>query len=200
DRRSSIDCIHAALDAIRRRHGNGADLIASDVLLYFDSDLDRNAGLRRSLDAERVVQLWQMLGLELHVQDGADDLDDLAYVDFGFDCGGGSHDVISIYRRAVRRRRTAGRHGGLLWNNRRGYIRALPAVMVLRVARYWRALYSSAAAPPTISAISCVICAWRARLYVRRRTLIMSLALSVAFFIAVRRALCSPATVSTSAR
>src|SRR6185312_11564397 len=88
DRRSGIDCIHAALDAIRRGHGNGADLIASDVLLYFDSDLDRNAGLRRSLDAECVVQLWQMLGLELHVQDGADDLDDLAYVGFGFDCCG----------------------------------------------------------------------------------------------------------------
>ena len=60
--------------------------------------------------------------------------------------------------------------------------------------------HSNAAAPPTISAISWVIWAWRARLYVRRRTLIMSLALSVAFFIAVRRALCSPATVSTSAR
>src|SRR3954469_24080340 len=58
----------------------------------------------------------------------------------------------------------------------------------------------SAAAPPTISAISCVICAWRARLKVRRKTLSISPALSVAFFIAVRRAPCSPAAVSTSAR
>gem|GEM_PF-6877393 len=59
---------------------------------------------------------------------------------------------------------------------------------------------SSAAEPPTISAISCVICAWRARLNVRRKTLSISPALSVAFFIAVRRAPCSPAAVSTSAR
>src|SRR6266487_2469461 len=59
---------------------------------------------------------------------------------------------------------------------------------------------SNAAEPPTISAISCVICAWRARLNVRRKTLSISPALSVAFFIAVRCALWNPASFSTSAR
>src|SRR5690606_10701156 len=58
----------------------------------------------------------------------------------------------------------------------------------------------SAAAPPTISAISCVIWACRCRLYVRRRTSRISPALSVAFFMAVRRAPCSAALVSTSPR
>src|SRR6185295_4874296 len=113
-------------------------------------------------DAQRVVQLRQVLGLEFHVEHRADDLDHLAEVRllvlgggrlFSFGANGSSHDY--------------------------------PC---------------NAEAPPTISAISCVICAWRARLNVRRRTLSISPALSVAFFIAVRCALWNPASFSTRAR
>lgn len=57
-------------------------------------------------------------------------------------------------------------------------------------------LYSSAAAPPTISVSSVVICAWRARLKVRRNVLLSFAALSVAAFIATMRATCSLTTES----
>src|SRR5699024_3967364 len=50
------------------------------------------------------------------------------------------------------------------------------------------ALVDSASAPPTISLISWVICACRAWLASRERTLTRSVALSVAAFMAVRRA------------
>src|SRR5256885_6544871 len=96
--------------------------------------------------------------LELHVEHGADDLDDATDVRRGRGLLGSFFGL--------------GRH-----------------------AHPFRA-----SAPPTISASSWVICAWRARLKVRRSTSRMSPALSVAFFIAVRRAPCSPAAVSTSAR
>src|SRR5262245_12474553 len=52
-------------------------------------------------------------------------------------------------------------------------------------------LYSSAAAPPMISDSSVVIFDWRARLYCWVIDLMISSALSVAAFIATRRAICS---------
>ena len=61
-------------------------------------------------------------------------------------------------------------------------------------------LYSSkAAAPPTISVISVVMAPWRTRLYRRSSVSIISVALSVADFIALRRAPCSAAAESMSA-
>ena len=57
-----------------------------------------------------------------------------------------------------------------------------------------------AAAPLTISIISFVILAWRARFMMSVRDSIMSLALLVAASIAVIRAACSAATDSISAR
>ena len=59
--------------------------------------------------------------------------------------------------------------------------------------------YSNAATPPTISVISCVIAAWRARLYCNVSVSINSFALSVAVFIADIRAACSLALPSRSA-
>src|SRR5437588_7583039 len=57
-----------------------------------------------------------------------------------------------------------------------------------------------AAAPLTISMISFVIFAWRARFMIRVNESIMSVALLVAESIAVIRAACSAATDSNSAR
>ena len=59
--------------------------------------------------------------------------------------------------------------------------------------------YSSAAAPPTISIISLVIPAWRARFIVRVSESIKSTALFVAASIAVMRAPCSAAADSSKA-
>src|SRR5207237_10158484 len=59
-----------------------------------------------------------------------------------------------------------------------------------------REFYFTAAAPPTISLISLVICACRARLYFSDNTLIISPAFSVAAFIATRRAICSDTAAS----
>ncbi len=60
-------------------------------------------------------------------------------------------------------------------------------------------VYSNAAAPPTISAISRVIPACLALLYANCNSLIISFALSVAFFIAIIRAACSQAIFSMTA-
>ena len=85
---------------------------------------------RDRVDAQRVVELGQVIGLELDVEHRADDLDDLADRSRGGSCCHGTN-ALGIWSDAVAR------------------------------------LPYSAAAPPTISAISCVICAWRAVLYVR---------------------------------
>jgi len=62
-----------------------------------------------------------------------------------------------------------------------------------------RRFYLSASAPPTISAISLVMVAWRARLSERVRPEIILPALSVALDIDVMRAPCSDAMLSTTA-
>ncbi len=82
DRTTSVNHIHPTLHAVGGRHRHSAHLIATNVLLYFGYDLDgRTAPLlgRRSVDAQCVEQLWQMLGFELHVEHGPDHLHDLAY-------------------------------------------------------------------------------------------------------------------------
>ena len=64
-----IDHVHAAHDAVGRAHGDGPDLVAADVLLDFRDQL---SGI--DLHGDRVIELGQLLGLELDVEDGSDDL------------------------------------------------------------------------------------------------------------------------------
>src|SRR2546426_167963 len=52
---------------------NGADLVAADMLLDFRDEL-----AVIEFHGHRVVQLGQLLGLELDVEDGSDDLDHFA--------------------------------------------------------------------------------------------------------------------------
>ena len=78
DRRAGVDDVHAAHDAVGRRHRDGAHLVAADVLLHLGHDADLLAARRCRVDLERVVELGQVLGLELDVEDRSDDLDDLA--------------------------------------------------------------------------------------------------------------------------
>jgi hypothetical protein len=59
-------------------HGDGAHLVAADVLLHLGDDADLLARLGDGLDLERVVELGQAPELEGDVDDRADDLDDLA--------------------------------------------------------------------------------------------------------------------------
>ena len=75
----------------------------------------------------------------------------------------------------------------------------LSVVAVMDVTRSLRVASASAFAPPTISLISWVISAWRAWLACRVNVLMSSSALSVADFMARRRAACSDAADSSSA-
>src|SRR5690606_3284249 len=153
----------------------------SDVLLHLDHDADRRlAG--RVVEGERVVDLGQLLRLELDVEHRADDLDDPADISR---CGSRCHvSFLSVSLVPVHSATRDPR----------------PATPPLAALCSCRRYPCSAAAPPTISEISCVIAAWRWRLYVRFSASRMSPALSVAFFMAVRRAPCSAAAVSTSPR
>ena len=121
------------------RHGDRAHLVAAQVLLHFRGQVDAVFAFR--VDAQGVVDRGQVVRSELHVDDGADDLDD-----------------------------------GTLF-------------LVAHV-------YFKASEPPMISESSFVIWAWRALLYSRVRSVTISSALSVAIFIATRRASCSLATAS----
>ena len=40
DRPARVDDFHAAHDRVGRRHGDGAHLVAADVLLHLDDDAD----------------------------------------------------------------------------------------------------------------------------------------------------------------
>ena len=111
DRGTSVAHVHAADDRVGGAHRDGADLIATDVLLHLGHHADLLTRLGGRADLERVEELGEVAGFERDVDDRSDDLDDLTDVS----AGGGS-----------------GSHGNQPW---------------------------SAEAPPTISAISCVICA-----------------------------------------
>ena len=50
------------------------------MLLYFNGHVDIDAGIGLLTDAQGVVKLGQVLGLELDVEHGSDDLNDLADV------------------------------------------------------------------------------------------------------------------------
>jgi len=75
-----VDDFHAAHDGVRRRHGDGAHLVASDVLLHFDGHVNVGAVRRLAGDLKRVVELRKVLGLELDVENRTDDLNDLSDV------------------------------------------------------------------------------------------------------------------------
>src|SRR6185312_8299414 len=91
DRAAGVDHFHSANDGIGRRHGDGADLVAADVLLHLGHDANLVAVGRLGADVERVVELGQVLRLELDVEHRADDLDDLA--DVVYACGG-CHEIV----------------------------------------------------------------------------------------------------------
>ncbi len=75
DRLARIHDLHAAHDAVGGAHGDGADLVAADVLLDFRDQL---SGI--DLHRDRVVELGELLGLELDVEHWSNDLDDLSHV------------------------------------------------------------------------------------------------------------------------
>src|SRR5262249_1303048 len=81
DRAAGVDDLHAALDAVRRGHGDCAHLVAADFLLDLADDVDRGrldsaipTALRPNL--QRVVDLRQVAGIELDVEHGSNDLYD----------------------------------------------------------------------------------------------------------------------------
>jgi peptide chain release factor 1 len=80
DRRAGVRHVHAADHRVGGRHRHRAHGVAPDVLLHLGRHVDARAVRRHRVDAQRVVDLGQVLGLELHVEDRADDLHDLADV------------------------------------------------------------------------------------------------------------------------
>ena len=87
DRSAEVDRLHAADEAVGARHGDAAHLVLPDVLLHLERQVDgHRAG--RVAHEHRVVDLRQLLGRKLDVDNGADDLDDVADVLLG---RGGGH-------------------------------------------------------------------------------------------------------------
>ena len=70
--------VHAALQAVGRLHRDRAHAAFAEVLFDLGDDVDLLARGQGRHDAERVVDGGQVSALELDVDDGADDLDDLA--------------------------------------------------------------------------------------------------------------------------
>ncbi len=84
DRAARVGGRHPADQPVGGGHRHRAHLVAADVLLHLGHQLHPVAVLpgTRLVDPERRVQLGQALRRELHVDDGTDDLDDLADVRF----------------------------------------------------------------------------------------------------------------------
>ncbi len=79
NRRARVDHTHAALQAVGRLHRNGAHAAFAQVLLDFGDDVDLLATRGAIVqDADGVVDGRQVPALVLDVDDGSDDLDDLA--------------------------------------------------------------------------------------------------------------------------
>src|ERR1700739_4661676 len=71
---------HPANDALRRGHGDGAHPAFAQLLLDLRDDVDwRLAGVVAG-DSDSVVNFWELMLRKLHVNDRADDLDDVARV------------------------------------------------------------------------------------------------------------------------
>src|SRR5690606_29907558 len=81
DGRAGIGHGHAALEAFGGRHGDGAGHAFAEVLLNLEGE---QLGLvtDRELDGERLVDGRDAVHGELHVDDGADDLDDFAGIHY----------------------------------------------------------------------------------------------------------------------
>jgi hypothetical protein len=79
NRLARIRDFHAALEALGRGHGDGAGHAGAEVLLDFEREALRPAG-GGELDHERLIDGRDGVFGELHVDDGADDLEDLAGV------------------------------------------------------------------------------------------------------------------------
>ncbi len=78
DRRVGVGDLHAALESFGRTHGDGAHESVAEVLLDFEGQLRGNAD-DIVFDFQRVVDFRQVAGIgEVHVNDGADDLNDAA--------------------------------------------------------------------------------------------------------------------------
>jgi hypothetical protein len=73
---------HPADDGVGRRHRHRAHLVTADVLLHLDDDVNGDARIGLLTDAQSVIKLGQVLGLEFDVEDGSDDLDHLSEIDF----------------------------------------------------------------------------------------------------------------------
>ena len=80
DRTAGILDSHPADDGVGRRHRHRAHLVAADVLLHLDDDVNGDARIGLLTDAESVVKLGQVLGLEFDVEHGSDDLHDFTKI------------------------------------------------------------------------------------------------------------------------
>ena len=79
NRRAGVDHAHAALQAVGRLHRHGAHAAFAEVLLDLGDDVDLLAAVAAVVDdADGVVDGRQVPALVLDVDDGTDDLDDLA--------------------------------------------------------------------------------------------------------------------------
>ena len=78
DRAAGVDRVHAANEAVSAAEGDAADAAAAQVLLHLAGEVDLDAPLGLGVDLEGVVDLRQVPLLELHVERGADDLDNRA--------------------------------------------------------------------------------------------------------------------------
>ena len=81
DRRAGVDHRHAAHEAVGGGHGHRAHLALAEVLGDLEHELRgvrEDVGAARARHLERVVDRGQLAGLELHVHDRPDHLNDLA--------------------------------------------------------------------------------------------------------------------------
>ena len=67
------DNFNAALQALRRAHGEAAHPVVADVLLRLEDDL-----LALHVNRQPVVDIRKLLRRKLHVHDGSDDLHNLS--------------------------------------------------------------------------------------------------------------------------
>ena len=75
---AGVDHLHAAAHAVGRLHRDGADAVLAEMLLDLADHVDRLAAGSGRHHAHGVVDRRQLPAFELDVDDGADDLDDLA--------------------------------------------------------------------------------------------------------------------------
>ena len=80
DRAAGVVDRHAALQALGRGHGDGAHPVFAEMLLHFEGELGRVA-VDLVFEFERVIDARELFGfIEIHVDDGTDDLDDVTCI------------------------------------------------------------------------------------------------------------------------